>query len=170
MKNRTHVIMIIGIVSAVVFAACGSSGSGKSGSASAQNTFVVSEFTVIPPTNTLRAGSVTLTANNVGGEMHELLIVRAPNINTLPKKSDGSVNEVEIAAADKVGEIKDVAAESQKSKTFDLAAGTYVAFCNIVDAMMGSSSSMADMNGSGTGSGTGHVHFAEGMNVTFTVS
>ena len=63
---------------------------------------------------------------------------------------------------------KDVTAGSRKSKAFDLTAGTYVAFCNIVDDMMGSSSSM--MNGSGMGSGAGHVHFAEGMHVTFTVS
>ena len=53
-----------------------------------------------------------------------------------------------------------VAAGSRKSKTFDLTAGTYVAFCNIVDDMTGSSSST--MNGhsdmtsdSGMGSGTG---------------
>jgi hypothetical protein len=166
MKNRTLSVAAIGIVgAALVFAACDSSKNGSSSSAS-ENTFALSEFTVIPPTNTLHSGRVTITANNVGGEVHELVIVRAASAEALPTKSDSSVDEDKIAETDKVGEIENVAARSHKSKTFDLAAGTYVAFCNIIDNMTGSSM----MNGSGMGSGTGHVHFSEGMHVTFTVS
>lgn len=168
MSKRTRAVAAIGIVgTALVFAACGS-GKSASPSSSSENTFGLSEFTIIPPTNTLHAGRVSIVANNLGGEVHELVIVRAASADALAKKSDGAVDEDKIAAVDKVGEIEDVRAGSHKSKAFDLTAGTYVAFCNIVDDMMGSSSSM--MSGSGMGGGSGHVHFAEGMRVTFTVS
>ena len=171
MRNRTLIVAMIGIVgTALALAACGSSKNASSSSApsSSENAFTLSEFTVIPPTNTLHSGHVSITARNVGGEVHELVIVRAASPDALPMKTDGSVDEDKIAEADKVGEIEKVAANSSKSKTFDLSAGTYVAFCNIVDTMMGSTTSM--MNGSGMGSGTGHVHFSAGMHVTFTVT
>lgn len=172
MKKRTPVAFIGIVGMALVFAACGSSG--KSGApSSSDNTFVLSEFTILPPTNALHEGSVSITANNVGGEVHELVLVRAASVDTLPMKSDGSVDEDKIAAADKVGEIPDVAARSEKSATFDLTAGRYVAFCNLVDTMMGSDTTM--MGGTSTtmggmGSGEGHIHFAKGMHVTFIVS
>ncbi len=143
------------------------------------DTFVLSEFTIVPPTNALHAGSVLITADNVGGEVHELVIVRAPSADALPMKADGSVDEDKIAAADKVGEIDKVAVRARQSKTFDLTSGTYVAFCNIADAMMGTDttvmgSATSMMNGisspmGGMGSGTGHVHFAKGMHIAFTV-
>jgi hypothetical protein len=171
MKKRIGAVSII--VMALVLAACGS-GESSSSSASAENTFGLSEFTIIPPANALHPGSVSITGNNVGSEVHELVLVRAASVDSLPKKPDGSVDEDKIADADKVGEIENVASQSHKSKTFELAAGAYVAFCNIVDTMMGSSSSMMNgsgmMNGTGMGSGTGHVHFAEGMRLAFTVS
>ena len=60
-----------------------------------------------------------------------------------------------------------------------LTAGTYVAFCNIVDTMMNTDTTMMGsptsmMNGTsstmgGMGSGAGHIHFAKGMHITFTV-
>ncbi len=159
------------VVAALVFAACGSGKSSSPTSASSKNTFVLSEFTIIPPTNALHSGRVTITANNVGGEVHELVLVRGASADALPRKSDGSVDEDKISEDDKAGEIEDVAGRSHQSKAFDLSAGTYVAFCNIVDTMMGSSGSSM-MNGSSgmmSGSGVGHIHFAEGMHVTFTV-
>jgi hypothetical protein len=167
MKKQTLAAVITGLIGAtLVFAACGSSGSP---SAASENTFVLKEFTMTPPTNALHAGSFTITANNAGGEVHEVVIVRAASADALPKKSDGSVDEDKIAETDKVGEIEDVAARAQKSKTFNLAAGTYVAFCNLVDNMMGSSGSSMMNGSSGMMNGSGHVHFAEGMHVTFTV-
>jgi hypothetical protein len=169
--HKRSAIATIGILgAALLFAACGSgkNASSSSSSSSSENTFGLSEFTVIPPTNRLHSGRVTITANNLGGEVHELVIVRAASADALATRSDGSVDEDKVAAADKVGEIEDVAGGSRKSKALELSAGTYVAFCNIVDEMMGSSSST--MHDSGMGSGSGHVHFSEGMHVTFTVS
>jgi hypothetical protein len=176
MKQRTAAVVIIGVAGmAVVFAACGSSDKSSSSSEAAENTFKLGEFTIIPPSNELQAGSVSITAENIGGEEHELVIVRASSAESLPRTADGSVDEEKIAEADMVGEIEDVAPQSQKTETFDLAAGEYVAFCNIVDDMMGSGSTEMGghsgmMDDSGMGSGTGHNHFAEGMHVEFTVT
>jgi len=164
-RRTTSTFATIGIA-ALILGACGSSSrSGSPPSASSSgNTFVLNEFTIVPPTNTLHSGSVSITADNVGTEVHELVIVRAASATTFTMKPDGSVDEDKIPAADKLGEMQDIAAHSHKSKTFDLSAGTYVAFCNIIDTMMGSSNSMGGM-----GSGAGHIHFARGMHVTFTV-
>ena len=176
MRKRTTAVVIIGVVGiAVVFAACGSSSKSGSSSAASENTFKLGEFTIIPPANALHPGSVAITADNIGGEEHELVIARASSVDSLPTKPDGSVDEDKIAKADKVGEIENVASQSHKTKTFELAAGKYVAFCNIIDNMMGSSSTMMGEHsgmagGSGMGSGTGHVHFAAGMHVQFTVT
>jgi hypothetical protein len=166
-RRRTSAIAIIGMVAAVVLAACGSSSkTGSPASApSPDNTFVLSEFTITTPTNTLHAGSISITADNVGGEVHELVIVRAASATALAMKVDGSVDEDKIAAANKVGEIQQIAARSRQTQTFDLTSGTYVAFCNVIDTMMDSDTTMMnDMGG-----GTGHVHFARGMHTTFTV-
>lgn len=166
-RRRTTAVATVGIVAAVVLAACGSSTKTASPSSapSTDNTFVLSDFTIVPPTNTLHPGSVSITADNVGGEVHELVIVRAPNAGALPMKPDGSVDEDKITEANKVGEIQQIAARSHQTKTFVLTTGTYVAFCNIIDTMMGSDTTM--MNG--MGAGAGHIHFAKGMHVTFTV-
>ncbi len=158
-RRRVVGPVVATVAMALAFGACAS---GKTASPNpSQNTFGLSEFTVIAPSNTLRAGSVSITADNVGGEEHELVIVRAASVASLPTKSDGSVDEDKIAEAEKVGEIEHVAARSHKSKTFTLTAGSYVAFCNLVDDM---GSGM--MNG-----GMGHhVHYAAGMHVAFTVT
>jgi hypothetical protein len=163
--NQTIAVVFIGAV--IGLAACGTSKSSSSGSGSSENTFVLSEFTIIPPTNGLHAGKVLVTADNVGGEVHEIVLVRAAGVGALARKADGSVDEDKIPETDKVGEIDAVGARSHKSATFDLTVGTYVAFCNLVDTM-GSGSSM--VHGSDMEPGGGHVHFAKGMHVTFTVS
>jgi hypothetical protein len=174
-RRRISAFAIVGIIGmALILVACGSSGKTSSSppSSASANTFVLSEFTIIPPTNTLGAGSLSLTANNVGAETHELVIVRATSAGTLPMKADGSVDEDKIPAADKVGEIQEVAARSRQTKTFDLTSGTYVAFCNIVETMMGSGTTVMGSDTTmmnGMGAGVGHVHFAKGMHVTFTV-
>jgi hypothetical protein len=172
MNSRTVAVTLVAVAAmSLLLAACGSSSKENSSSGSSENTFGLSEFTIIPPSNTLRAGSVDITADNLGAEPHELVIVRADSVDSLPKKADGSVDEDKIPEADKVGEIDNVASKTQITKTFDLTAGKYVALCNLVDSMTGSSSSM--MHGDSEmseGSGMGHVHFAEGMHLPFTVS
>jgi hypothetical protein len=142
---------------ASALAACGSS-TGKPLASESKNAFVLSEFTIRPPTTPLHAGRISIRADNVGGEPHELVIVRADSVSALPMKSDGSVNEAKLSKSELVAKITSVAPNSQKTRVFDLKAGTYVALCNIADSM------------SGMDHGSGHIHFARGMYAPFEVS
>ncbi len=148
------------IGAALLLAGCGSSKK-----SSTPNTFVLSEFTITPPTNAVHAGKVLLVANNVGREMHELVIVRAASDDTLATNADGSVDESKLRGPEEVGVIDSVAASSRKSERFEMTAGTYVAFCNLIDNKTGTPLT----NGFGIEPDTGNVHFALGMHVTFTV-
>ena len=108
----------------------------------------------------VKPGRRTITATNLGHLTHELVIVKAADAASLPTKSDGSVDEDQLARV-KVGEIADVPAGASRQKVFDLRPGTYVAFCNIVGGM-----SM----GNGMMGGMEHVHFDAGMHTEFTVT
>lgn len=156
--------MLTAVAVTVTLAACGSDGNatGNTTTTARANTFVLTEWSVTPPSAPFQAGSIRITAKNGGGEAHELVIVRAKDAASLPTASDGSVDEDKIPEADKVGELADVPMGKTATKTFDLPAGQYVAFCNLVDEM--------GMSGGGMGSGMGHVHFQLGMITAFTVS
>ena len=136
----------------------------------ARPSIVLSEFSVKLSSPTFAAGKVTITAENVGAEEHEVVLVRATSVRDLPTKSDGSVDEDKIPENDKLGEIAHLKSHEKKSAVFDLKSGNYIAFCNLIDSMnqtmMSSSNSAPSMMG---GSASGHVHFALGMFQRFTV-
>ena len=164
MTKRLTRILFATALAAIAITACGDYNVARTSSAARADSFVLREWSVTAPTNGIHAGSVIVTASNEGHETHELVLVRAGSVAALPTKSDGSVDEDKIAEADKVGEIADLAAGTQASKTFELSAGNYVALCNLVDqtAMMG--------NNGGMGNGMDHVHYRLGMVATFTVT
>ncbi len=167
-------LRLLGVLAAVIsllLVACASdseSGDDASGSET-DNAFVLDEWSIRPAD--LSHGSVPVTATNIGAETHELILVHGSDPKLLPTKPDGSVDEDAIPAADLVGEIPDVAAGKSATKHFDLAAGGYLAICNVVDEMGMGHDSMGGPGGSGTGGGEmGHVHYELGMVTTFTVS
>ena len=89
----------------------------------------------------VKAGRVTIEADNVGSVTHEMVVVRAPSVDALPRvtvatkeRAIGDVDEEAIAAADKMGETGDVKPGKTVTKTFKLRPGHYVMFCNIDDA------------------------------------
>ncbi len=172
-RRRMRPVLAIGVFAVgvpLVLAGCGSDKVAAPSSAPASvatgtatdRTFVLNEFTIKLGSKSLSSGKVLLTANNVGSEEHELVLVRASAVTDLPTKADGSVDEDKIAETDKVGEIEHVMSHQTKSSSFQLDPGTYVAFCNLVD-QMGTGSMMNGNMGSGTNMGSGHVHFARGM-------
>jgi hypothetical protein len=108
------------------------------------------EYTIKLSKYSLGAGKVKIEAKNTGGATHELVLVREPNAASLPTKPDGTVDEDKIPDNAKMGEIEDIGAGTSKSKTFDLAAGRYVAFCNVVTS--------------------GVSHYAKGMRTQFAVT
>ena len=156
----------------IAVAVCGSSaGTGAQARPTASATaFILQEWSINAPTTQLRAGDVVVTATNEGSETHELVIVRADDMTSLPTKSDGSVDEDKIPETAKPGEIPDIKAGTTITKTIDLAPGNYVAICNLVDTM-GQSGGMGGMgNGGGMGGGQmGHIHYQLGMVAKFTV-
>ena len=85
--------------------------------------FALDEWTVTEVSTSIAAGKVELAVTNNGKEVHEIVIVRAGDATSLPKKSDGSVDEDAIPAADVVGEIADLAPGAKGTATFDMPAG-----------------------------------------------
>jgi plastocyanin len=170
MTRRSLITTATIAVAALALGACsgddmghdGMGGSGNGGQHSSQTEqiptragqFRLDEWTITADANQLPSGSQTITAINAGNHTHELVIVRAADVASLPTKSDGSVDEDALKSA-AVGEIEDVRAGASKRATFDLAPGSYVAFCNIIeDVGMG---------------GMEHDHFDLGMHTAFVV-
>jgi uncharacterized cupredoxin-like copper-binding protein len=141
------------VATAMVGASCGSS-SKSSASGGSETTVTLSDYSMTPNPNSVKAGDVKITAVNNGKLQHEVVIVRADAVTALPKKTDGSVDEEKIAENDKQGEVEDVATGTTKSATIALAAGDYVMFCNVVDGKAPNTIS----------------HFHMGMSSTLTVT
>jgi hypothetical protein len=163
--KRLGVLGALAILGSVA-AGCGNASSSSSPPMKAGR-FRLDEWSITADRATLHAGRQTITATNIGHRAHELVIVAADDAASLPTGADGSVDEERLAAV-KVGEIADVAAGGSTEKTFTLPAGSYVAFCNVVDQM---GSGMGGMGGGmGMDSGMNRVHFALGMHTNFRVT
>jgi hypothetical protein len=193
-RARNVALSAVVVLALFATAGCGadttatsSAGSTGSNPGNITATFVLSEWNIALD-GTIPPGTVTVKVDNQGGETHELVIVTAADAAGLPKKADGSVDEDKIPEADKLGETGDVPARSSTTKTFTFQPGSYIAFCNIIDDMGMSGTTMMGgtrgpmMGGNGGGPmmgnnrgstpmGTtmGHVHYALGMSTTFTV-
>jgi hypothetical protein len=108
------------------------------------------EFTVSPEPASVAAGEVTFDLRNEGAEPHELVVVRAASPAELAVV-DGRVDEDALPAGAFIGEVESFAAGETCEGTFELTAGRYVLFCNLVEEEDGDAES----------------HFLEGMAATF---
>ena len=107
----------------------------------------LSEFKVELSAATVPAGSVTFSVTNNGTVVHEFVVFKTDDAeDALPKSSDGTEVDEEDSSLTSMGEVEDVAVGATKSFTATLAAGNYVAICNVVG------------------------HYGSGMHVHFTVS
>ena len=111
------------------------------------------QFAVEPDPSSAAAGQVEFVAKNEGGDLHELVIVKGDDPASLPTDENGAVIEDELPEGDFIGEITLVDAGTEESASFDLDAGNYILFCNIVTQI-----------------GTGESHFQAGMVNTLTVT
>jgi hypothetical protein len=112
------------------------------------------EWTVVPARADVPAGKVTFDASNTGAEAHELVVVRADDPASLPLAADGTVDEEKLPEGAFVGEIEPFPAKQHCTGTFELAAGRYALFCNILETE-------AD--------GSKENHYANGMRARFEV-
>jgi hypothetical protein len=112
------------------------------------------EWTVLPARADGPAGSVTFEARNSGKEAHELVVVRADDPAALPLAADGTVDEEKLPEGAFVGEVEAFPAGQRCPGTFELPAGRYALFCNLLETA-------AD--------GSKENHYANGMRAGFEV-
>jgi plastocyanin len=119
------------------------------------------EFSIAPTTSEAKAGTITFVAANRGSITHELVVIRAASVASLPlvttpggERAVGAVDEEAISAADTIGETGDVKAGTTATKRLKLTPGSYVVFCNIDNKAP---------------DGTVTNHFQSGMSATLTV-
>jgi hypothetical protein len=127
---------------------------GDAGAADTKVAVDLSEWAVAPQPASVRAGTITFEAANVGADAHELVVVRADNPAALPKAADGTVDEAKLPAGAFIGEVEAFPAKQRCQGTFALTAGRYALFCNILETE-------AD--------GTKENHYANGMRASFEV-
>lgn len=142
------------IAVSLIAAGCGSSDDDSGSSGDGGLEVVLSEWVVEPSASSIDAGEVTITAKNDGGENHELVIVLADSADDLPIDETGKILEDELPEGTFIGEIEEFEAGTEESGTFDLEAGTYILFCNLVEEQ---------------DDGSFESHFLEGMNTVLEV-
>ncbi len=121
----------------------------------------LAEYSMVVAPSTVRAGKVTFQVKNAGSMIHEMVLVRAPSVEALPRvtvvtagRVVGDVNEEAIPESDKPGETE-VEVGKTVTKAITLTAGTYVMICNIDTTLPGG----AVLN-----------HFQRGMYAVITAS
>ena len=117
------------------------------------------EYSMAVAPTSVKAGKVTFVVKNAGTMEHEMVLVKAPDVASLPRvtvatadRAVGDVDEEAIPAADLPGEAS-VQPGKTVTKAITLTPGTYVMICNI-DTMQPD--------------GTVLNHFQRGMDATIT--
>lgn len=144
MEQRAKVIAVAAGLAAAGLGGCGGGNDNGSGTtartpapaapAGSALTIKMSEFKFDPKNATAKAGTVKITAPNVGTAEHELVLFKT---NRAPGSFKVSGARVDEEALDKtpgvtgVGEIADVEPKQTKSASFDLTPGRYVMICNV---------------------------------------
>jgi uncharacterized cupredoxin-like copper-binding protein len=111
------------------------------------------EWSVTPDTESVAAGSVTFDVANDGEDAHELVIVRADDVASLPLNADDIVDEEALPEGAFIGEVEAFPAGDSCEGTFELEPASYALFCNIVEEEEGEIEN----------------HFQLGMSTEFTV-
>jgi uncharacterized cupredoxin-like copper-binding protein len=152
--RRFAVLAVLALPASIALVACGDddSASGEGGVS-----VTLSEWIVEPDPATVDAGSITITGDNQGGELHELVVVKADSPSDLPTDADGAVDEsaFEEAGIEEIGEVEDIESGTSADLVADLESGSYVLFCNITEE---------------ESDGTIESHYANGMVGTLLVN
>ncbi len=158
MNKATKAALGSAVVLMFGLAACGDGdddASGDRGGGASVSVVLTDGDLVLDPTSA-DAGSVEIVAKNVGGDLHDLVIVKGDDPAALPVNEDGAVIEGGLPEGDFIGRIDVVDAGTDESALFDLDAGSYILFCNIYQPQ-----AIAPLPRS---------HFEDGMVSTLTVN
>ncbi len=127
----------VAVLGAFTLASCGGDDNGGGGTPQARSQpsggptrleIKMDEFSFNPKDVQASAGSVTISAPNVGKAEHELVLIKTDRD---PGSFPVSAGRVDEEAFESVGEIPDVEAGKTKRATFQLKAGSYAMICNI---------------------------------------
>lgn len=110
------------------------------------------EWSITPEPASIPAGVVRFNASAAGEDPHELVVVQADDVDSIPVTDEGEVDEAALGS-DLVGEIEAFAAGSDCQGAFELAQGNYVLLCAITEIHDGGLEN----------------HFELGMSTEFTV-
>jgi hypothetical protein len=111
------------------------------------------EWSVSPESESVSAGTVTFDVANEGEDAHELVVVRAGTVDSLPLNDDEIVDEEGLPEGAFIGEVEAFPSGESCEGTFELEPADYVLFCNIVEQEEGEIEN----------------HFQLGMSTEFTV-
>lgn len=145
MRNRKSFALVVAALASAAVIGCGGDdegdGDGATSAADAESTAAASgsltiemgDFFFDPKDATTAAGSVEISAPNVGQVEHELVLFRSDADPAALPVAGGEVDEaaLEKQGGENVGEIEEVAPGATKSGSFELTAGKYVMFCNL---------------------------------------
>jgi len=157
MAERNRIATSLLVLSVLALSGCG--GSSKPAPIRTPPRTIVDvtlqDFAVAPARNSAPAGLMSFQPRNKGPKhKHEFVLVKTSlAADKLPVKANGAVDE-ESSKLTLVGKIEGIPVGSTGARTFTLAAGSYVLFCNIVEK-----------KGSTT-----FVHYKLGMRAGFTVN
>ncbi len=93
---------------------------------------VLDEYTVTPEDDELE-GVIAFKAVNKGETAHELYVVQAPNLESLPLSNEGNVDVDALEPGRLIAELENVPPGGECVLEADLDVATYVLFCNIVE-------------------------------------
>jgi len=156
MKRRVMIVTMAAVLGTAALSGCGSSKKADSGSSGGVTVPVAAgtpvavtagdksdteQFLTVAPTS-VKAGNVTFTFANTGTRQHEMIVLKTDS--AFDKLTVGADNKVSEDAS--VGEISETDKGKTVTKSFNLAAGSYVLVCNI------------------------EKHYAQGMRSAFTVT
>jgi uncharacterized cupredoxin-like copper-binding protein len=144
MGHRSASILVGAALAAVAVGGCGGDDDDDGGGATtaadtgtAAGAGAVSidmgDFFFDPKDVTTKAGSVTISAPNIGQVEHELVLFKSDADPASLPVSGGDVDEeaLEEQGAEEAGEIEEVQPGETKEATIELTAGKYVMFCNL---------------------------------------
>lgn len=152
--RRSRLLYVsIAILAVLALASCGGGGGGGGGDEGGGSTVSVklTEYSITAEKSSAKAGEVTFELQNIGGFVHEFVVIKTDlPITELPTADDGSVNE-EGTGIQVVDEVEDIPTGEKETLKVNLEAGKYVLVCNVVEESQGS-------------------HYKHGMRTAFTVT
>jgi hypothetical protein len=106
---------------------------GDSSSSDETVAVTLDEWSVTPESESAAAGRVTFDVANEGDDAHELVVVRADDVASLPLNDDEIVDEEGLPDGAFIGEVEAFPSGESCEGTFDLEPADYVLFCNIAE-------------------------------------